>query len=154
MNKIQITVVYPKVDRNFPDPSAAEQRFPIELNVGCDNWQNSAAIRNSFCELLFAGAGNAPSLYEAQSPFTPFDSGDSGINNVHRQWATQHTRSMSVGDLIVIDPNGLNEWWLCDVVGFTLLTAEQVKSWLDYPRKYGCCSFELKKWLDLQLNLV
>ncbi len=143
--KVDLSVTYPKVTRQWPDPSEAETVFPIELNIGCPCWQENTAMRHGFCELLFAGCGNHPGLDDGIEG-APFDSGDRGINNVHRQWAPVKTRSMCIGDLINIDPNGLDEFWLCDSAGFVLLTQEQAVSWLDFPRQYGCQGFEVREW--------
>ena len=143
--KVKLFVHYPAVSRQFPDPSEDEHLMPVELNIGCSTWQENTAMRHGFCNLVYDGFGNHPGLYDGMEG-QPFDAGDQGINNVHRQWATYKTRSMSIGDIVNIDPNGLNEYWLCDSVGFTLLTEEQANSWLNYPRQYGCCSFELRQW--------
>ena len=114
-------------------------------------------MRKGFCDLLFAGCGNHPGLWDGD-PDHEFDAGDQGINNVHRQWAVAprpiewaaaRTRSMSVGDVVCVDPAGLCEFWLCDSFGWILLTTKQAESWLKFPRRYGCCSSELKEWMDL-----
>jgi len=152
--KVKCFLTYPKVTRHFPGLSDPQRCIPIELNIMCDAWKQNTAMRQGFCELIFAGAGNHPGLWDGYEGY-PFDSGDAGINNVHRQWAAApQLRSMSVGDLINIDPPGLDEWWLCDSVGWILLTAEQAKSWLEYPRKYGCDSFELKEWMEKETGLA
>lgn len=145
MNKVQYTVVYPKVERKFPDPSDPERQFSGEANIGCDTWKSSAAMRHGFCEMIFAGAGNHPGIHDGEIGM-PFDSGDPGVNRVHGYWASARVRSMSIGDLINIDPKGLNEWWLCDSCGFVILSEDEVVSWLDFPREYGCCGFEVRKW--------
>lgn len=146
--KVNCVLVYPKLD-NFEAPLAwrSTRSIPIELNIGCPDWETNTAMRHGFCELIFAGAGNHPGLWDGVEGH-PFESGDRGIDNVHRQWALARTRSASVGDLVNIDPDGLNEWWVCDSVGWVLLTPEQAESWLEYPRQYGCCSFELSEWME------
>ena len=141
--KVNCVLVYPAFQHCA---HCAEQHIPIRLNIGCPEWQTNTAMRHGFCELIFAGAGNHPGLWDGD-PDHEFDAGDRGINNVHRQWAEARTRSASVGDLVNIDPAGLNEWWVCDVCGWTLLTTVQAKNWLEYPRQ-SCSSFELNKWLD------
>jgi len=157
--KVDFEVIYPGVKRSFPNPSATwhlEKRFSVVLNIGCSGWKTNTAIRQGFCELLFNGFGNHPGLsdsvgYDPQGWQPPFDSGDPGINNVHSQWAPLKTRSMSVGDLVVIKE--INETWLCDNCGWVLLTPEQVKSWLEYPRQYGCCSFEVSDWMKKETGV-
>lgn len=128
MNKVEFAVVYPKVERKSPNPSDQEQIFTNHLNIGCEGWKTSPAMRQGFCDRIFAGM-NAGS----QSEFPWF--------------LKTRVRSMSVGDLVNIDPDGLNEWWVCDSCGWAILTDEQVDSWLAYPRQYGCCSFELADWM-------
>jgi len=145
MNKIQIEVVYPRVERQFPNPSDDERQFFGEMTIGYETWKTSATIRKGFCEMIFAGCGNHPGLHDGQLDMA-FDAGDPGVNSVHHQWKEARIRSMSVGDLIHLDPAGLNEWWMCDAFGFVVLTKEEVDSWLAYPRQYGCCSFEVRKW--------
>lgn len=150
--KVDCVLVYPKLDIFEAPPAWRSTRsIPIELNIGCPDWQHNTAMRHGFCELIFAGAGNHPGLWDGD-PDHEFDAGDRGINNVHRQWAAARTRSASVGDLINIDPQGLNEWWVCDTCGWTLLTPDQAAQWLIYPRQYGCSSIELNKWMDTQLT--
>jgi hypothetical protein len=148
--KVDFEVIYPGVERSFPNPSALEKRFPVVLNIGCSGWKTNTTIRQGFCELLFNGFGNHPGNFDG-IPGQPFDSGDPGINNVHSQWAPLKTRSMSVGDLVVIKE--INETWLCDNCGWVLLTPEQVKSWLEYPRQYGCCSFEVSDWMKKETGV-
>jgi hypothetical protein len=148
--KVDYLIIYPAVSRSFP--SQDQRNFSGELNVGCTSWQANTAMRHGMCELLFAGCGNHPG--NDLGPDFQFDSGDQGINNVHRQWETYKTRSMSIGDVICLDPNGLEEWWICDTCGFTLLTDEQVTSWLTFTRQYGCSFIELNDWLDTQTTKV
>lgn len=148
--QVQCYLIYPAVKRELPENSDIEKYIPIELNIGCDTWKTNTAMRKGFCELVFAGAGNHPGNESDQMAGYEFDSGDKGINNVHRQWALARTRSMSVGDILKIDIGEQDEYWLCDSVGFVLLTPDQAGSWLNYPRKYGCCSFELNQWLKKQ----
>jgi hypothetical protein len=151
MNEVHYRLIYPRVDR-VPSVHSEKQRvIDGHLNIGCSSWKTNTAMRKGFCDLLFAGCGNHPGLWDGVEGH-PFDSGDQGINNVHRQWAVARTRSMSVGDVVCIDPAGLCEFWLCDSVGWVLLNSEQVKSWLQFPRKYGCCSFELSQWLKKQTS--
>ena len=150
--KVELEVVYPAVNRAWPNPSDPERRFLVVLDVGNSTWKTSSARRHHFCSLLFAGCGNHPGLFDGIEPVQPFDSGDRVINNVHNQWATQRTRSMSVGDLVVIKE--LNETWLCDNVGWVLLIPEQAESWLKHPRKYGCCSFELSEWMEAATGIT
>jgi len=156
--KVELEVLYPAVNRAWPNPSDAERRFSVVLDVGCSDWKTNTAMRHGFCELLFAGCGNHPGLndmvhYESHDPnFRPaFMSGDKGIDNVHNQWAPVKTRSMSVGDVVLIKE--LNEAWVCDNCGWVLLTPEQVQSWLNYPRQYGCSSFELSDWMKTETGI-
>ena len=148
--KVELEVLYPAVNRAWPNPSDTERRFPVVLDVGCSTWKTNAAMRSGFCDLLFAGCGNHPGLYD-NVPGIPFDSGDPGINKVHNQWAANQTRSMSVGDVVIIKE--LNEAWVCDFCGWVLLTPEQFESWLKYPRKYWCCSFELSEWMKQETGI-
>lgn len=144
--KIEITVVYPEVKRQPPNPSEDEQHYSYDMNTGCKVWREQSDLRERLCDFLFAGCGKFPGLFDGLEG-QPFDAGDPVIDEIHNQWAQFKTRSMSVGDLICIDPTGLNEWWMCANVGWSKLTGEQVRSWLDYPRQYGCCSFEINEWL-------
>lgn len=144
--KVQCVVILPGLDRaDVPAQYRSQRNIPVELNVGCEYWQSEASFREGLCDLLFAGFGNHPGLWDGFEEHR-FDSGDEGINNVHRQWELAKTRSMSVGDVVVIDPDGLNEHWICEGCGWNRLTPEQAKSWLDYPRQYGCCGFEISAW--------
>lgn len=142
--KVNCVLIYPPVD-GIQSPVSI-RHIPIELNIGCHKWQTNTAMRHGFCELVFAGAGNHPGLYDGGPNYYGFDSGDAGINNVHGQWEVATARSMSVGDMLNIDPNGINEFWLCDSVGFVLLTEEQAWSWLNYPREFCCDSIALMNW--------
>jgi hypothetical protein len=145
--KVNFRLVYPSVSNGIH--SSPQRTIEGHLNIGCGGtWKTNTAMRHGFCELIFAGAGNHPGNEQDQMNGFEFDSGDRGINNVHRQWARAKVRSMSVGDLINLDPDGMNEWWICNSIGFVLLTAEQTQAWLSYPRAYGCCSFELNKWME------
>ena len=149
--KVHIDLIYPAVNRTQPHPSFSEKRIPIVLNIGCNSWQENTAMRQGFCNTIFAGAGNHPGNDDGQFG-APFDAGDPGINNVHGQWVKYRTRSMSVGDVVCIDPDGAREFWICDSVGWDLLTEEQANSWLKFPRSYGCCSFEVNDWMTAELN--
>ena len=128
-------------------PRTVERRYPVSLNIGCDTWQTNTAMRYGFCELLFAGCGNHPGLWDGD-PNHEFDAGDKGINNVHRQWAEAKVRSMSVGDVVLIDWGGMNEYWVCDSCGWILLTPEQFESWRTFPRQYIGLSLDLNKWME------
>jgi len=144
--KVEYLVVYPRVDRPdncYVDP---ERTIRGNLNICCDSWKTNTAIRMGFCDLIYAGFGNHPGLHDG-NPNMPFDSGDAGVNHAHDFWAKARIRSMSIGDLICIDPHGMSEWWLCDNVGFVILSDDEVTSWLNFPRKYGCDMFEVKQWM-------
>lgn len=143
--KVELEVLYPAVNRPWPNPSDTERRFPVVLDVGCSTWKTNTARRQGFCDFLFAGCGNDPGLFDGVVG-QPFNAVDQRYVNIHKQWATQRTRSMSVGDVVIIKE--LNEAWVCDSCGWALLTPEQVESWLKYPRKYGCCFLELSDWMN------
>ena len=151
--KINYAVIYPNVKRQAPNPSDDERMIVGAMEVGCETWKTSAGMRHAMCETLFAGFGNHPGNEHDQMMMEgiEWDSGDPGVNRAHSYWQGAHVRSMSVGDLINIDPAGLNEYWICCSCGFTLLFPEQADAWLNYPRHFGCCGFELNKWLETQL---
>ena len=139
--KVNYVIVLPAVQRQWPSPSDSERYIANHLNIGCNTWQTNTAMRKGFCERIFAGAGNHPGT---QAEGGTFD-----------WWRGERARSMSVGDLIHLDPKGLNEWWVCDSIGFILMTESQALAWLAWPgRKYGCCSFELSEWLDSVTQLA
>lgn len=148
--KVELEVIYPAVNRTWPNPSDTERRYPVVLNVGCSTWKTNTAMRHGFCELLFAGCGNDPGLCDGIEG-QPFDAGDRGINNVHHHWIQANVRSMSVGDIVWIKT--LNEFWACDSCGWVLLTPEQTASWLQYPRQYGCSSLELSEWMETETGI-
>lgn len=60
----------------------------------------------------------------------------------------QNCRSMSVGDVVALyKPDKIgSEWFICNPCGWLKVNATQAQSWLDFPREYGCSSFELRKW--------
>ncbi len=137
MKEVHYRLILPRVDR-VPSVYAEKQRvIDGHLSVGCDTWKTNTAMRKAFCDTIFAGAGNHPYLKSEGGQC--FD-----------WWRTVKARSMSVGDVVNLDPAGLNEFWICDSVGWVLLTTEQAESWLNFPREYGCDMFELKKWLETQ----
>ena len=147
--KVQFDLIYPSVNRQFPQPSDSEKHIPIVLNMGCELWKTNTAMRQGFCNLIFAGAGNHPGNDYDRQFGAEFDAGDPGINNVHRQWAKAgRMRSMSVGDIVRIDPDNFNEYWVCDSLGWTLLSETEATDWLNFPRNYGCCGFELTEWME------
>jgi hypothetical protein len=137
MNEVHYRLIYPRVDR-VPSAYSEKQRvIDGHLNIGCDSWKTNTAMRKGFCDTIFAGAGNHPHLKSEGGQ--QFD-----------WWRTAKARSMSVGDVVNIDPAGLNEFWICESCGWILLTAEQATSWLEFPRKYGCDMFELREWFATQ----
>lgn len=145
--KVTTSVIYPEV---FGERYTPERRFTIDLNIKCEAWRADVKMQKGLCEMLFAGCGNHPGNeweMEWNPGFTPkFDSGDNGINNVHYQWEKQETRSMSVGDLVLIDPRGIAQWFVCDSAGWLPLSTKEATSWMMHRRKYGGCSFELNEW--------
>lgn len=145
--KVITSVIYPEV---FGERHVPETRFFINLNIGCESWKTDEEMQKGLCDLLFAGCGNHPGNEwerEWNLGFTPaFDSGDPGINNVHHQWETQKTRSMSVGDMVLIDPKGIAQWFICDSIGWLPVSTKEATSWMIHRRQYGCCSFELNEW--------
>ena len=60
--KVNCVLIYPPV-YGIQSPVSI-RHIPIELNIGCHKWQTNTAMRHGFCELVFAGAGNHPGLYD------------------------------------------------------------------------------------------
>jgi len=149
MNEVHYRLIYPAVSRVPASNSDKQRVIDGHLTIGCASWHSNTAMRKGFCDLIFAGAGNHPGLWDGDTEHE-FDAGDKGINKVHQRWQESKVRSMSVGDMVNLDPAGLNEFWICDSVGWVLLTPEQATSWLEFPREYGCCGFELSQWMDKQ----
>lgn len=147
--KVETIVIYPPTfGAQYRIPAC---QFSVDLNIGCSTWQEEESygtdeIRKGFCDLLFAGCGNHPGDEAAEIEFGEFDSGDPGINRVHEQWAKQRIRSMSVGDVVVIDPHRNPSYFICDASGWLNVSSYQAISWLLYPRQYFGASHELREW--------
>ena len=124
---IEYTVIYPAVNHDNPNND------PYIMSVGkqrtFQDTQPAGRDYRAFLERIFAG-WNAGS--QAEFPF----------------FLRQSVRSMSVGDVVALFKPWLigAEWYICDSCGWLAVNATQAQSWLDYERKYGCCSFELSKW--------
>jgi len=132
---IDFTVIYPAVNHDNPgnDPYIAKvskQRTFIRQVAGGRSDKGT-------CDHLFAGM-NAGSMQEFP-------------------WFLQaQARSMSVGDVVALyksDDRIVGKWFICDSCGWLEVNATQAQSWLDFDRKYGCCSFELNQWKK-SMNLV
>lgn len=131
MIRLNYSVIYPAVDHDNPsnDPYIArvskQRTFTGKVAPGrCDE---------STCDHLFAGM-NAGSQQEFP-------------------WFLQaKARSMSVGDVVALyKPDEIGaRWFICDSCGWMTVNATQAQSWLDFKRKYGCCSFELSQWKKAQ----
>lgn len=142
--KVDYQIVYPASGAEFPSRPIPQKVMEGYLVVGCSEWMTNETFRRGFCDLIFAGCGNHPGNEPDQSFGAEYDSGDPGINRVHRQWEPYRTRSMSVGDLVRIV--AINEWWLCDVIGWVKLTKEQADSWRSFPRQFAFGGGELRHW--------
>ncbi len=124
---IEYTVIYPAVNHDNPtnDPyitSVGKQRqFTHSILIG----RNDSATLES----IFAGWNNG-----SRQEFSFF--------------LQQRVRSLSVGDVVALyHPNRIGAlWFICDSCGWMSVNATQAQSWLDFERKYGCCSFELSQW--------
>ncbi len=122
---ITYTVIYPAVNHDNPtnDPyitSVGKQRS-FKHSIDC--------LHSEVLETLFAGMNGGSG---AEFPW----------------FLGAQARSMSVGDVVKLelDVKIDDEWFICDSFGWLPVTPVQAQSWLDFPRKYGCCSFELSKW--------
>jgi len=125
MNYIPFRVFYPKVDRTFPAPSDDQKEFASFLTFAGKRVETTEADRQGFCDWIFAGMGNSPHTEDAFSWF-------------------RNDRSMSVGDVVFLPES--NEWFICDNCGWLVVTEREATLWLNHPRKYGCCMFELSEW--------
>ena len=128
---IDYTVIYPAVQHDNPsnDPKIAEY-----------------GKQRSFMNVVLPGRHNHDHLERIFA-------GMNGGSGSEFPWFLQaHVRSMSVGDVVVlykVDPKSdrfLGTWFICDSCGWLEVNVTQAQSWLDFPRKYGCCSFELRQW--------
>ncbi len=143
MITLRYNVTYPKVDRlEYPE---GERTFRGSIHL-----DNDPIVRDSICDLLFAGFGNHPGN-EQDMGFSDykFTTGNPVIDRIHQHWAIVHARSMSVGDVVHFDDS--DTYYICDSSGWLPVNEVTAKSWLNFPREYGCCSFELKKFKKLYL---
>lgn len=64
----------------------------------------------------------------------------------------ERMRSLSVGDVVALYKPALigSKWFICDSCGWLEVNATQAQSWLDFPRKHGCDTFELRQWQKTQ----
>ena len=107
---------------------------------------NSDSIpREEVCDILFAGFGNHPgNEQDLGFPGYQFTTGNETIDSAHRRWAIAKTRSMSVGDMVNFENSDV--YYICDSCGWLPVRKELADKWLAFPREYGCCSFELRKF--------
>ncbi len=138
MINLRYSVTYPKVARaSYPEPER-EYRGSVPLS-------NDSVPREKVCDVLFAGFGNHPgNEQDLGFPGYVFTTGNGSIDFVHQRWVIARTRSMSVGDVVNFENSDI--YYICDSCGWFSVFKDQARRWLDFPRQYGCCSFELKQW--------
>jgi hypothetical protein len=122
---VEYTVIYPKVDCENPgnDPYIANYGKEKSFNH-CVFGVRDGANHTEVLERIFAGMN-----------------GGSGQEFAWFQGAG--ARSLSVGDVVILPHCG---HFIVDGCGWMDVSLDEVKSWLAFPRKHGCCSHELHDW--------
>lgn len=123
--KMNFTVTYPKVDRNWPY-AEAQRDYNMSLTFNAPGGCTMMAV----CDMIFSGMGNYPST-QCWLP----------------EFFSLRTRSMSVGDVIRFENEPTA--WICDSCGWLQVSLAMANSWLAFNRKHGCDMFELSQWKKL-----
>ena len=115
-------VIYPSVERQWPSPSSPEQLF----NRNFISLESDSISRTIVADRIFGGWQGT------------------GLGNEFPAFLKLGCRSMSVGDVIHFENS--NQWHICDSCGWLTVSLNEVRSWLIFPRKYGCYMIELNDW--------
>ncbi len=137
MIRLNYLVIYPKVASAAC--SEPEHSFGGWINTDGDSTKDQLKA----CDALFDGFGNHPGN---DGDVYVFRSGNDNVDKAHARWEIAQTRSMSVGDVVTF-PSIPDTYFICDSIGWLTVNKTLADKWLAYPREYGCCSFELEKFL-------
>jgi hypothetical protein len=136
MITLRYSVTYPKVGR---------LEHPERELRGLITVKDDVTSREDVCSILFAGFGNhTGNERDWDFPGFVFTTGDDSTDMAHRRWEVAGVRSMSVGDVVTFENSETS--YICDCCGWMAVPKVQARRRLDFPRQYGCCSFELRQW--------